>query len=108
MISFHFRRFEFTTYTKFNLKKKIVERIPLGVIFLSQIIGFMFKDLRFNVIIGRNNDLHNIEVCSCFRDVFLFMRGYSLNIRACALFKVMLICVFQFKRVSKCKPSSIP
>jgi hypothetical protein len=36
--------------------------------------------------------------------VFLFMRGYSLNRRAYALFKVLLMCVFQFKSVSRCKP----
>jgi hypothetical protein len=36
--------------------------------------------------------------------VYSCLRGYSLNRRVYALFKVWLMCVFQFKRVSKFKP----
>jgi hypothetical protein len=56
------------------------------------------------VMIGRFSDLYNSVVHSCLRGVFLFMRGYSLNRRVYALLKVLLMCVFQFKHVSRCKP----
>jgi hypothetical protein len=56
------------------------------------------------VMIGRISDLYNSVVHSCLRSVFLFMRGYSLNRRVYALFKILLMCVFQFKRVSRYKP----
>jgi hypothetical protein len=54
------------------------------------------------VIIRRISDLYNSVVHSCLRGVFLFIRGYSLNRRVYALFKVLLMCVFQFKPVSRC------
>jgi hypothetical protein len=56
------------------------------------------------VMIGRISDLYNSVVHSCLRGVFLFMKGYSLNRRVYALFKVLLMCVFQFERVLRCKP----
>jgi hypothetical protein len=36
--------------------------------------------------------------------VFLFIGGYSLNRRVYAFYKVLLMCVFQFKRLSRCNP----
>jgi hypothetical protein len=50
------------------------------------------------VMIGRISDLFNSAFM--FESLFLFMRACNLN----ALFKVLLMCVFQFKRVSRYKP----
>jgi hypothetical protein len=55
-------------------------------------------------MIGLISDLYNSVVHSCLRSVYLFIRGNSLNRRVQVLFKVLLMCVFQFKRVSRCNP----